>query len=44
MIEVIKAAMPFVCVMFIFLILITYIPAISTWLPITMMGPEIITH
>jgi C4-dicarboxylate transporter DctM subunit len=44
MLEVIKAAMPFVCVMFIFLILITYIPAISTWLPITMMGPEIITH
>jgi C4-dicarboxylate transporter DctM subunit len=44
MVEVIKAAMPFVCVMFIFLILITYIPAISTWLPITLMGPEIITH
>lgn len=44
MIEVIKAAMPFVCVMFIFLIMITYIPAISTWLPITLMGPEIITH
>lgn len=44
MVDVIKAAMPFVCVMFIFLILITYIPAISTWLPITLMGPEIITH
>ncbi|MFT7387249.1 MAG: C4-dicarboxylate transporter DctM subunit [Candidatus Endobugula sp.] len=44
MVEVIKAAMPFVCVMFIFLILITYIPAISTWLPITVMGPEIITN
>lgn len=44
MVEVIKAAMPFVCVMFIFLLMITYIPAISTWLPITMMGPEIITQ
>ena len=44
MVEVIKAAMPFVCVMFIFLLMITYIPAISTWLPTTMMGPEIITH
>ena len=44
MVEVIKAAMPFVCVMFVFLILITYIPAISTWLPITLMGPEIITY
>lgn len=44
MIEVIKAALPFVFVMFAFLILITYIPAISTWLPTTLMGPEIITH
>jgi C4-dicarboxylate transporter, DctM subunit len=44
MVEVIKAAMPFVCVMFVFLIMITYIPAISTWLPITLMGPEIITR
>ncbi len=43
MLEVIKAAMPFVCVMFVFLILVTYIPAISTWLPITLMGPEVIT-
>ncbi|MFT6221135.1 MAG: C4-dicarboxylate transporter DctM subunit [Candidatus Endobugula sp.] len=44
MVEVIKAAMPFVCVMFIFLIMVTYIPAISTWLPTMMMGPEIITN
>lgn len=44
MLEVIKAAMPFVCIMFVFLILITYIPAISTWLPITLMGPEVITN
>ncbi len=44
MVEVIKAALPFVCVMFVFLILVTYIPAISTWLPISVMGPEIITN
>ena len=44
MVEVIKAAMPFVCVMFIFLIMVTYIPAISTWLPTMLMGPEIITN
>jgi len=29
--------------MFIFLIMVTYVPAISTWLPISLMGPEIIT-
>lgn len=43
MMSVVKAALPLVGVMFIFLILITYIPAISTWLPTLMMGPEIIT-
>jgi C4-dicarboxylate transporter DctM subunit len=29
--------------MFLFLILVTYIPWLSTWLPTLMMGPEIIT-
>ena len=42
--NVVKAALPWVCIMFIFLILVTYIPAISTWLPTTLMGPEIITQ
>jgi C4-dicarboxylate transporter DctM subunit len=41
--RVVKAAMPFVAVLFVFLILITYIPALSTWLPTLAMGPEIIT-
>ncbi len=41
--RVVKAAMPFVAVLFVFLILVTYIPVISTWLPYTIMGPEIIT-
>ncbi len=43
MARVVKAAMPFVGVLFIFLILVTYIPAISSWLPTLMMGPEVIT-
>jgi len=41
--NVVKAALPWCGIMFIFLILITYVPVISTWLPTTLMGPEIIT-
>jgi len=41
--SVVKAALPFLGIMFIFLIMVTYVPAISTWLPISLMGPEIIT-
>ncbi|MEL6240397.1 MAG: TRAP transporter large permease [Pseudomonadota bacterium] len=44
MMRVVRAALPFLGVLFIFLIMITYIPAISTWLPTTIMGPEIITN
>ncbi|MCB1803226.1 MAG: TRAP transporter large permease subunit, partial [Gammaproteobacteria bacterium] len=40
--RVIKAALPWVAIMFLFLIIVTYVPAISTWLPTTLMGPEII--
>ena len=43
-INVVKAALPWVGIMFVFLIMITYIPIISTWLPTTLMGPEIITN
>ncbi|WP_375227478.1 TRAP transporter large permease [Roseobacter sp. S98] len=39
---VVKAALPFTAVLFVFLIMVTYIPIISTWLPTTVMGPEII--
>jgi len=42
--KVVKAALPFLGIMFIFLILVTYVPIISTWLPTTLMGPEIITN
>ena len=41
--DVVKAAMPWVTVLFLFLILVTYVPWISTWLPTLVMGPEIIT-
>lgn len=44
MIKVIKAAAPFVCVLLVFLVLVTYIPQISIWLPTSMMGPEVITR
>ncbi|WP_370231342.1 TRAP transporter large permease [Cognatishimia sp.] len=42
MMSVVRAALPFLGVLFIFLIMITYIPAISTFLPNTIMGPELI--
>ncbi|MEL7262415.1 MAG: TRAP transporter large permease [Pseudomonadota bacterium] len=42
MMRVVRAALPFLAVLFVFLIMVTYIPAISTWLPTLMMGPETI--
>ncbi|MEP1585493.1 MAG: TRAP transporter large permease [Tateyamaria sp.] len=42
MMSVVRAALPFTAVLFVFLILVTYVPIISTWLPTLMMGPEII--
>ena len=43
MLGVVKAAAPWLFIMFLFLIIVTYVPAVSTWLPTTFMGPEIIT-
>ena len=42
--QVVKAAMPFVAVLMLFLILVTYIPTLSTLLPYSIMGPEIVTR
>jgi C4-dicarboxylate transporter DctM subunit len=42
--KVVKASLPLVAVMFVFLMIVTYVPWVSTWLPTLMMGPEIITH
>ena len=44
MMGVVKAAAPWLVILFLFLIIVTYVPAVSTWLPTLMMGPEIITH
>ncbi|MGV6848142.1 MAG: TRAP transporter large permease [Marinibacterium sp.] len=44
MMRVVRAALPFLAVLFVFLILITYVPWISTVLPNAVMGPEIITR
>ncbi len=42
MMRVVRASLPFLAVLFVFLIMVTYIPIISTFLPNTFMGPEII--
>jgi C4-dicarboxylate transporter DctM subunit len=42
MMRVVKAALPFLAVLFVFLIIITYVPWFSTFLPTYFMGPEII--
>ncbi|MCU7951587.1 MAG: TRAP transporter large permease [gamma proteobacterium symbiont of Bathyaustriella thionipta] len=44
MLNVVKAAAPWLAIMFVFLMIVTYVPAVSTWLPTLMMGPEIITR
>ena len=40
MLAVVRASLPWLGVLVIFLIMVTYIPIISTWLPTLMMGPE----
>jgi len=42
MMRVVRAALPFLGVLFIFLIIITYVPVISLYLPTLLMGPELI--
>ena len=41
MMGVVRAALPFLAVLFVFLILVTYIEPISTYLPNEVMGPQI---
>ncbi|MFK5980657.1 MAG: TRAP transporter large permease [Rhizobiaceae bacterium] len=43
MMGVVRASLPFLAIMFVFLIMVTYIPWISTVLPNAVMGPEIVT-
>ncbi|WP_323007242.1 TRAP transporter large permease subunit [Pseudorhodobacter sp.] len=40
--RVVRASLPFLAVLFVFLIMVTYIPILSTWLPTSVMGPETI--
>ena len=42
MMGVVRAALPFLAVLFVFLILITYVPFLSTFLPNMVMGPEVV--
>jgi C4-dicarboxylate transporter DctM subunit len=44
MMAVVRAALPFLMILVVFLIMVTYIPFLSTWLPNTVMGPELITN
>ena len=40
---VVRASLPWLMILLVFLILVTYVPAISTYLPTQLMGPELIT-
>ncbi len=42
--RVVRAALPFLGVLFVFLILVTYVPELSTWLPNSQLGPERVIH
>ena len=44
MMAVVRAALPFLAILFVFLILVTYVPFLSTFLPNTFMGPELVTR
>jgi C4-dicarboxylate transporter DctM subunit len=43
LVQVVRAAAPFVAVLLLFLIVVTYVPVMSTFVPYTLMGPEIVT-
>ncbi|MHA1157483.1 MAG: TRAP transporter large permease [Alphaproteobacteria bacterium] len=42
--RVVRAALPWVGIMFLFLVLVTYVPIVSTFLPNLLMGPELIAN
>jgi C4-dicarboxylate transporter DctM subunit len=41
--SVVRAAVPWLAILFLFLIMVTYIPWLSTVIPTALMGPEVIT-
>lgn len=42
--QVMRAALPWMSILIVFLIIVTYVPFLSTWLPNLMMGPEIVVQ
>ncbi len=40
--QVVRAALPWLAILMTFLIIVTYVPWVSTYLPTTLMGPEIV--
>ncbi len=44
MLQVVRAALPWLGILVVFLILVTYVPWISTALPTAVMGPELVTQ
>ncbi len=44
MMQVVKAVLPWVLLMLLFLLIITYVPWVSTWLPTQLMGAELILN
>ena len=42
LIQVVKAAAPWLAILFVFLIIVTYVPAVSTMLPNAMFGPQLV--
>ena len=44
LVQVVRAALPWVGILFLFLILVTYVPILSTALPYALMGPETVTR
>ncbi len=44
LVRVLKAAIPWMSILLVFLAIVTYVPALSTWLPNLLMGPEIVNQ
>lgn len=42
LVRVVRASLPFLMVLLLLLVIITYLPVLSTWLPYSLMGPETI--
>ena len=41
LLRVVKASLPWLMILLVFLVIVTYVPIVSTWLPTLLMGPEI---